>query len=48
MHYVMITREDNDVSNHTGVVYTDNDAKLSWPIRSSVNYDENQIGQLRD
>lgn len=48
MHYVTITTEDNDMSNHTGVVYTDNDAKLSWPIGSRVNYDENQIGQLRD
>ena len=43
-----ITREDNDVSNHTCVVYTENDTKLSWSIKSGVDYDKNKIGQLCD
>ena len=31
-----------------GAVYAENNTKLSWLIRLSVDYDENQIGKLRD
>lgn len=30
---------------HIGMVYAENDTKLSKPIRLGANYDENQIGQ---
>ena len=30
------------------VSYAENDTELSWSIKSSVDCDENQIGQLRD
>ena len=36
------------MTNCVGAVYVENNTKLSWPIKSSVDYDENQIGQLRD
>ena len=32
-----------NVTNHTSVVYVKNDIELSWPIRSSADYDKNQI-----
>ena len=35
------TREDNNVTDHTGAVYVENDIKLSWSIRSSAICDEN-------
>ena len=35
------TKQDNDVTNLTGVVYAENDNDLSWPIRSSADYNEN-------
>ena len=35
------TKEDNDVSDHIGVVYIKNDIELSWPIRLGVVLDEN-------
>ena len=35
------------MTDHTGVLYAENYTKLSWPIRSGVDYNENQIGQLR-
>ena len=38
------TRLDNDVTDHTSEVYAKNKTKLSWPIRPSIVYDENQIG----
>ena len=44
----MITRDDNDMFNCTGVVYIDNDTELSWLIESCVDYDKNQMGQLHD
>ena len=45
---MMKTRHDNDLTDHTGAVYIENNTKLSWSIESSVVCDENQIGQLRD
>ena len=37
------TKCNNDVIECTGEVYTRNNIKLLWPIRSSVDCDENQI-----
>ena len=34
--------------DHTGAIYTKNDIEHLWPIRSSVDCDENHIGQLHD
>ena len=45
---MMKTKQDHDLINHAGVVYIKNDTDLSWLIGSSVDCDENQIGQLRD
>ena len=42
------TREDNDVTNHIGAVYIENNTELSWSIGSSGIYTENQIGQHCD
>ena len=36
----MKNRQDNDLINHTSMVYTENDTKLSWLIGSGVGYDE--------
>ena len=35
------TRQDNNMTNSTGVVYAENDTELSWPIWSGANCDEN-------
>lgn len=37
----MKIRQENDVIHHIGAIYTKNKAKLSWPIKLSVIYDEN-------
>lgn len=45
------TRQDNDVIDHTSVVYVKNETKLSLSIKLGVDIDgsdKNQIGQLRD
>ena len=44
----MKTRQDNDMSDYTNVVYANNETELLWLIRSGMVYDENQIGQWRD
>ena len=36
------TRQNNDVINLIGVIYAENDIKLSWLIKSGVNYDKNK------
>ena len=41
-------RHENDMIDHTGAIYAKNNTKLSWPIRSGANCDENQIRQLHD
>lgn len=33
--------KDNDLIDHTGVVYVKNDFELLWPIKSGVVCDEN-------
>ena len=42
---MMKTKKGNGVTNHTSVVYDENDTELSWSIESRVNYDKNKIGQ---
>ena len=42
------TRQDNDVIDHTDVVYIENETELSWLIGLGTIYDENQIAQWRD
>ena len=41
---MMKTRQDNDVTEQTSVVYVENDIELLWPIESRVFCDKNQIG----
>ena len=36
------------MTDHTSVVYTENETKLSCLIRLGVVYKENQLGQRRD
>ena len=35
------TRQDNDMIDHTWVVYAENETKLSWSIGSGADCDEN-------
>ena len=42
------TRQDNNVIDHTDVVYIENETELSWLIGLGTIYDENQIAQWRD
>ena len=44
----MKTRQDNDMTDHTGVVYAENNNELSSSIKSGADCDENQIRQLCD
>ena len=44
----MKTRQDNDVTNQTGVVYTEIGIELSWLIEQDVVYWEKHIGQRCD
>ena len=37
------TKQDNDMTDHTSVVYIENDTEMSWPIGSGADCDENQI-----
>ena len=41
----MKTRQDNDVTDHIGLVYAKIKTKLSRPISPGVVYDENQKEQ---
>ena len=38
---MMKTRQDNNVIDRTGVVYAENEIKLSWPIQPGTLYGEN-------
>ena len=38
---MMKIKFDNNVTDHKGVVYVENDTKLSWSIRLGVFCDEN-------
>ena len=42
--FVMKTRQDNDVIDRKGAKYVENDNELLLSIKSSDDYDENQIG----
>ena len=48
MKSVTKTKQDKDATDGISAIYAENNTKLSWLIRSSVNYDENQIWKLRD
>ena len=41
-------KQDNDMTDRKGVVYTKNETKLLWSIELNVIFDENQIEQRRD
>ena len=38
---MMKTQQDNEITDHIGTVYTENENELSWSIRSWVVCDEN-------
>lgn len=40
----MKTKQDNNLTNRVGMFYTENDIELSWLVKSSAVYEENQIG----
>ena len=42
------TRQDNDMTNCTSAVYSDNKIELLWPIKLSAICDKNQTGQRHD
>ena len=39
---------NNDVTDCTRVVYTENDTERLWSIGLGADYEKNQIGQLHD
>ena len=39
--YVMKTKQDTDVTDRIGAVYTKNNIELLWTIWSSADYDKN-------
>ena len=41
MWFMTKTRQDNDLTDHIGPVYIENEIKLLWPIRRGTFYDEN-------
>ena len=44
----MKTRQDNNLTDHIGTVYVENETDLQWSIGSGAICDKNQIRQLRD
>lgn len=38
---MMKTNQDNDVTDHIGVVYVENNTKLPWPIEPDASYFQN-------
>ena len=44
----MKTTQDNNVINHLGAFYIENNIELSWLIGFGAIYDENQIRQWCD
>ena len=36
------TRQDNNVNDHTSLLYAKYESKLSWPIRQGTMYDEDK------
>ena len=45
---MMKTKQDNNETDGTSVVYAENETKLSWSIGPCTIYDKNQTGQRRD
>lgn len=45
---MMKTRQANNVTDRTNLIYAENKTNLPCPIKSSVMCDENHIGQRRD
>ena len=41
MRSVMKTKQDNDVTHRTYIVWAENEIQLSWPIGSGAIYYEN-------
>ena len=39
------TRQDNNVTDHIGLLYIKNETQLLWLIRQVIVYDEDEIGQ---
>ena len=37
----MKTKQDNDMTNHGGALYIENDTELLWSIELGAIYDEN-------
>ena len=46
--YVMKTRQDNDMIDHTCMIYVKNDNEISYRMGSSAICDKNKSGQRRD
>ena len=44
----MKTKQVNDLTDHVGAFYTENDIELSWSIESGTVSDENHRGQRLD
>ena len=44
----MKTRQDNNMINHIGAIYHENEIELSWLIGSGAVYEKNQKGQQHD
>ena len=42
------TKQKNDVTDHIGAFYVENNIEISWPIGLGVVCDKNQIGQWYD
>ena len=45
MQFVMKTRQNNDVTNCTRMVYAENEIELSRSIKKGVDNDKIQLGQ---
>ena len=41
-------RQDNDMTDHIGSLYAENETHLLWLIRQGMVYDKDEIGQWRD
>ena len=45
---MMKTRHDNNVVNHIGPLYIENETKLLWSIQQGTVYDKDQTTQWYD
>lgn len=44
----METTLDDNVTYHTGAIYTEKENDMSWLIKQGAFFDENETGQQRD